>query len=79
MLVQTLNIIYVVVAIGLIATVLLQSGKSAGLSGSISGGAETFFGKKKGMDQLLGKVSTVLAISFMLLAFIVTILVRLAQ
>jgi preprotein translocase subunit SecG len=79
MMIQTLNIIYVVVAIGLIATVLLQSGKSAGLSGAITGGAETFFGKKKGLDQLLGKVSTVLAISFMLLAFIVTILVRLAQ
>ncbi len=77
--IQTLNIIYVVVAIGLIATVLLQSGKSAGLSGAITGGAETFFGKKKGLDQLLGKISTVLAISFMLLAFIVTILVRLAQ
>jgi preprotein translocase subunit SecG len=79
MMIQTLNIIYVVVAIGLIATVLLQSGKSAGLSGAITGGAETFFGKKKGLDQLLGKVSTVLAVSFMLLAFIVTILVRLAQ
>ncbi len=79
MMIQTLNIIYVVVAIGLIVTVLLQSGKSAGLSGAITGGAETFFGKKKGLDQLLGKVSTVLAISFMLLAFIVTILVRLAQ
>jgi preprotein translocase subunit SecG len=79
MMIQTLNIIYVVVAIGLIVTVLLQSGKSAGLSGAISGGAETFFGKKKGLDQLLGKVSTVLAVSFMLLAFIVTILVRLAQ
>ncbi len=73
---HVLNIIYVVVAIGLIATVLLQSGKSAGLSGAITGGAETFFGKKKGLDQLLGKVSTVLAISFMLLAFIVTVLVR---
>jgi preprotein translocase subunit SecG len=77
--IETLNIIYVIVAIGLIVTVLLQSGKSAGLSGAITGGAETFFGKKKGLDQLLGKISTALAISFMLLAFIVTILVRLAQ
>jgi len=75
---QALNIIYVVVAIGLIATVLLQSGKSAGLSGAITGGAETFFGKKKGLDELLGKVSLVLAISFMALAFTVTILIRLA-
>ena len=76
--IETLSIIYVIVAISLIVAVLLQSGKSAGLSGAITGGAETFFGKKKGMDQLLGKISLVLAVSFMLLAFIVTILVRLA-
>ena len=76
--IETLSIIYVIVAISLIVAVLLQSGKSAGLSGAITGGAETFFGKKKGMDQLLGKISTVLAVSFMLLAFIVTILVRTA-
>ena len=39
-----MTIIVVISAIGLIATVLLQSGKSAGLSGAITGGAETFFG-----------------------------------
>ncbi len=72
---QVLSIIYVVVAIGLIISVLMQSGKSAGLSGAISGGAETFFGKSKGLDQLMGKISMALAISFMVLAFIVTILV----
>ena len=37
----------VIVSIGLIAVVLLQSGKSAGLSGAISGGAEQLFGKQK--------------------------------
>ena len=31
----------------LIAAVLMQPGKSAGLSGAIAGGAETFFGKNK--------------------------------
>ncbi|MCL5290761.1 MAG: preprotein translocase subunit SecG, partial [Firmicutes bacterium] len=40
------------------------SGKSAGLSGAIAGGAETFFGKKKGLDELLGKVTIVVAILF---------------
>ena len=40
------TILQVIAAVGLIATVLLQSGKSAGLSGAITGGAETFFGKK---------------------------------
>ena len=45
-----LTVLEVIACLGLIATVLLQSGKSAGLSGSISGGAETFLGKK-GMDE----------------------------
>jgi preprotein translocase subunit SecG len=57
----------------LIAAVLLQSGKSAGLSGAIAGGAETFFGKKKGVDQLLSKVTVVLAIVFGLMSLILTV------
>ncbi len=56
--------LHVIVVIVLIATVLLQSGKSAGLSGAISGGAETVFGKKKGLDALLNKVTTVTAVVF---------------
>lgn len=45
-----LTILDVLIACGLIATVLLQSGKSAGLSGSIAGGADALFGgKKKGL------------------------------
>ena len=42
----------VIVALSLIVVVLLQSGKSAGLSGAISGGAEQLFGKQKarGLD-----------------------------
>ena len=69
-----LVVIYVVVCLSLIATVLLQSGKSAGLSGSIAGGAQTLFGKKKGMDELLGRISTGLAVGFMILAIVLTIL-----
>lgn len=56
--------LHVILSIALIASVLLQSGKSAGLSGAIAGGAETFFGKKKGMDELLGRVTTVVAVLF---------------
>jgi preprotein translocase subunit SecG len=69
-----LIVIYVLVCLALIATVLLQSGKSAGLSGSIAGGAQTLFGKKKGMDDLLGRISTVLAVGFMVLAIVLTIM-----
>lgn len=67
-------VIYVIVCLALIATVLLQSGRSAGLSGAIAGGAQSLFGKKKGLDNLLSKISTGLAIGFMLLAIILTIL-----
>ncbi len=69
-----LTVIYILICIGLIATVLLQSGRSAGLSGAIGGGAQSLFGKKKGLDDFFSKISTGLAISFMVLAIIITVL-----
>lgn len=56
----------VIVSLGLIAVVLLQSGKSAGLSGAISGGAEQLFGKQKarGIDLVLHRVTVVLSVLF---------------
>lgn len=68
-----LTILQVVASIGVIATVLLQSGKSAGLSGAIAGGAETIFGKKKGMDGLLSKLSTIFAVAFMVLTLFISL------
>lgn len=60
------TVLHVIACLAVISTVLLQSGKSAGLSGSISGGAETFFGKKKGLDELLAKVTVFSGILFAL-------------
>jgi len=60
-----LIILHILVSVGVIAVVLLQSGKSAGLSGAIAGGAETLFGKKKGMDELLSKITTFVALGFL--------------
>ncbi|WP_028308016.1 preprotein translocase subunit SecG [Desulfitibacter alkalitolerans] len=68
-----LIIIQLVVSLGLIASVLLQSGKSAGISGAIAGGAETFFGKKKGLDELLGKIATGLAAAFLIVTLLISI------
>lgn len=64
----------VIVSIALIAVVLLQSGKSAGLSGAISGGAEQLFGKQKarGIDLVLHRVTVVLAILFFVLTIAVS-------
>lgn len=42
-----LMIVLALASIVLIASILLQSGNSAGLSGSIGGGAEQLFGKKR--------------------------------
>lgn len=69
-----LLIIQVLVSLGLIATVLLQSGKSAGMSGAIAGGAETFVGKKKGLDELLSKITSGLAIAFLLFTLIISLI-----
>ncbi len=67
-------VLQIIASLVLIATVLLQSGKSAGLSGSISGGAETFFGKKKGLDDFFAKVSAIAAIGFFVFTLLVSIL-----
>ncbi|MFQ3544849.1 preprotein translocase subunit SecG [Halobacillus rhizosphaerae] len=63
----------VIDTITLIVLVLLQSGKSAGLSGAISGGAEQLFGKQKarGIDAVLHRTTVVTGVLFFVLAFLV--------
>ena len=63
----------IIVSLALIVIVLLQSGKSAGLSGAISGGAEQLFGKQKarGMDLILHRITIVLSILFFILTLII--------
>ncbi|UOQ45879.1 preprotein translocase subunit SecG [Halobacillus salinarum] len=63
----------VIDTIALIVLVLLQSGKSAGLSGAISGGAEQLFGKQKarGIDAVLHRSTVVVGVLFFVLAFLV--------
>lgn len=56
--------IHLLISMLLIAAVLLQSGRSAGLSGAIGGGAEALFGKKKGLDEWLAKVTVWMAVLF---------------
>jgi preprotein translocase subunit SecG len=69
-----LLILQVICALGIIATILLQSGRSAGLSGSIAGGGEAIFGKKKGLDDLLSKITAYLCAVFMLLTLALAII-----
>jgi len=67
------NIIYLILCLALIAIVLLQSGRSAGL-GAIAGGAQSLVGKKKGLDDKLGKVTTYIAVAFMALTIVMVVL-----
>mgnify|MGYP000645438234 CR=1 FL=1 len=70
------TIILIIVELFLIAVVLLQSGKSAGLSGSIAGGAETFFGKNKARsyEGKLQRWTKISAVAFIILTVILTLL-----
>ena len=71
-----LSVIEVLACLFLIVTILLQSGASQGLSGAISGGAETFFGsnKARGMQAVLAKLTTVVGIIFVVLAVALNLL-----
>jgi preprotein translocase subunit SecG len=62
-----------VACVVMIASVLLQQGNSAGLSGSIGGGAEQLFGKKKsrGYESLLTKVTLGGAIIFIVCSLVI--------
>ena len=70
-----LTIVHIVLAVLLVAVVLFQSGKSAGLSGSIGGGAETFFGKNKArtLDGMLAKLTAVLAVLFIITSIVLSL------
>lgn len=70
------TIIFLIASLVLIVSVLMQSGKSSGLSGSIGGGAEQLFGKQKGrsMDAMFEKATSVAAVVFMISAIVLLIL-----
>ncbi|RLL46600.1 preprotein translocase subunit SecG [Oceanobacillus piezotolerans] len=67
-----INTLLIIDAIVLIVFVVLQPGKSAGLSGAITGGAEQLFGKQKarGMELFLHRGTVITGIIFFGLAFI---------
>ncbi len=70
-------VLHIIASIVLIVVVLMQSGKSAGLSGSIAGGAETFFGKNKGktLDAILRKWTAFFAILFLATSIALSVIV----
>ena len=70
------GILLLVLALFLIVAVLMQQGKSHNLSGTIAGGAETFFGKSKAqsMNKKLSLVTSIVAVVFVVVVLVLTII-----
>lgn len=70
-----LQVLFVFVCVVITGLILLQEGKSAGLSGSISGAAESYWGKNKGrsMEGKLEKITTCLVVAFFVFAFVLNL------
>ena len=70
-----LSVIVVLICLALVVVILLQEGKSAGL-GSISGMADSYWGKNKGrsMEGTLEKFTKAAAVLFMVLAVALNVL-----
>ena len=71
------SIVLALVCIALIGIVLRQEGKSAGLSGAISGAAESYFGKNKArtMEGKFERITKILATCFIILTLILYFMV----
>jgi len=69
-----LTIVFIIVCLALIAIVLLQEGKSAGL-GAVAGAAESYWGKNKGrsMEGTMVKITKYLVIAFIVIAAVLNI------
>ncbi len=71
-----LTILQLLSAVVVTVIVLMQSGKSSGLSGAIAGGADTFLskGKAKTMDEKLAKSTKWLALAFVILTLVLNLI-----
>jgi preprotein translocase subunit SecG len=71
------NVFHIILCLALIFVVLFQSGKSAGLSGAIAGGAENFLGKNKSReyDAILKKFTSIAAVAFLLISVALYVLI----
>ena len=71
-----LTVLEVIASVALIAVVLMQSGKEAGLSGAIAGNSESYMSKSKnaGMDKMLAKSTKWIALAWILLTLILSLI-----
>ena len=73
-----LGSILILLSLVLVAVILLQSAKDKRLSGTIAGGAETFFGKTKGKssDKILSKITIVVSVLVVLITIALVVIVN---
>ena len=71
-----LTVIQLIVSLSVIAIVLFQSGKSAGLSGAIGGVADSFMAKNKAksVDAKLAKMTKYIGLAVVVLTLVLNIL-----
>lgn len=72
---MAVTVIYIFICIALTVLVLLQEGKSAGLTGAISGVADSYWGKNKArsMEGAMVKGTKGLAVAFILISIILNL------
>ena len=72
---ELVTIVFIIVGLALSVVILMQEGKSAGLSGTINGVADTYWGKNKGrsMEGKLVKITVVLAVLFFVIAAVLSL------
>ena len=71
-----LTVLEVIASVALIAVVLLQSGKEAGLSGAIAGNSDSYMNKSKmgGLDKMLAKATKWIALAWIVLTLILSLI-----
>ncbi len=75
--ITALVVLDVVLCVAMMAAILLQTGYSAGISGAFGGGTQqSYGGKKRGVDELLERVTVVTAVVFAIVTLLLTHLWR---
>ena len=74
-LLRVLTVVFMIICLIITVVILLQEGKQAGLTGAISGAAESYWGKNKGrsMEGKLVTITKVLAVLFVVISIILNI------
>lgn len=69
---RILTVVFMIISFIITVVILLQEGKQAGLTGAISGAAESYWGKNKGrsMEGKLEKITKICVVLFFVLSVI---------